>query len=737
MWQAVWALLGAGLTVAACYATGALAVDWVALNKTAPLKRAERFPLSFVLGASLLHLAVFALLALKIAYRPVVIGLLAVPIAAAVWRGSWKLKGDAVEPLSPALKVLYGVIFAVFTVLYFFHAWAPESSPDGSAYHLGLVARYLRVHGFEQVTTNMYANLSAGVEMLFVPAFAIGKHSSGALVHYAFLVALAMMMFAYGRRIGKPWVGAAGALMVYASPVVGLDGSSAYNDCGVAAIVFSTFYWLEIWDENRTPRLLIPVGLLAGYCYAAKYTVFVMTIYAVGFVAWKSRRIRSAAMVAACAAVMIVPWAAKDWIYAANPVAPVFSKVFRNPYRHVVSEQEYNEFLSHYSVENKWTLPLEVTVRGEKTTGLIGPIFLLAPLALLALRFREGRRLLLPGLLLFLPFFTNVGTRFLIPCLPFFSLALAMAVPWTPALAAIMVFHALASWPSNIHRYAAPYAWKLDRILWKQAIRKIPQDRYLTQNFGLYGVARMIDDNVPKGARVLAVNGVADSYTSHEVLVSFQAAFNDNLADILDAGWDEIRQPLRRRTFKFAPRPAQRIRVLQTGAGAPQEEFKVTELRYFFHGAELPRDPAWRLKAWPNPWDVQMAFDNSPVTRWRSWEVAAPGMFIETDFGKYELVDQVAIETSLDYLNIRLQVDAMDKSGNWVKVAFEPHDDAMLAPVDIRRWAGRELHERGIDYILMNDTDWGAEDMREDPGSWGFKEIAKGFGARIYKVVAQ
>ena len=66
--------------------------------------------------------------------------------------------------------------------------------------------------------TNMYASLSAGVEMLFVPAFAIGKHSAAALVHYAFLVALAMAMFAYGRRIGKPWVGAAGALLVYASP---------------------------------------------------------------------------------------------------------------------------------------------------------------------------------------------------------------------------------------------------------------------------------------------------------------------------------------------------------------------------------------------------------------------------------------------------------------------------------------------------------------------------------------
>jgi hypothetical protein len=731
MWQALWALLGGVLTVAATYATGSLLVAW----SKAPLKRTEWVPISFVTGASVVNLVVFAILALKIAYRPLLIGMLPLLIGAAIWKGSWRIQGEAVEPLGRALKILYGVAFTCFTVLYFFHAWAPESSPDGSAYHLGLVARYLNVHGFEQVTTNMYANLSAGVEMLFVPAFALGKHSSGALVHYAFLVALAMMMFAYGRRIGKPWVGAAGALLMYASPVVGLDGSSAYNDCAVAAIVFAVFYWLEIWDEYREARLLIPIGLVAGYCYAAKYTAFLMTIYAVGFVAWRSRRVRAVLVVAACAALMIAPWMAKNWIYARNPVAPFFNKWFPNPYRRIISEQEYTEYLRSYGVEKKSQLPLEVTMWGEKTGGLLGPIFLLAPVALLALRFREGRRLLLPGLLLFAPYFSNVGTRFLIPCLPFISMAMAMAVPWTPLLMAIIVFHAVASWPSVVKRYSAQYAWKLDRILYKQAIRKIPQYRYLTENFINFDVARLIDDHVPKGARVLAVNGVADAYTSHEVLVSFQAALNDDLADIFDMGWQEGRWPTKRRTFKFAPHAVRKIRVMQTGVGAPLEEFKVNELRYFFKGLEVPRDPGWRLKAWPNPWDVQMAFDNSPATEWRSWEVAAPGMYIEADFGKYQLVDEVRFDTSPDYLGIRVGVEAMDKSGEWVKLAYEPHDSNVAAPVDIRRWATRELHERGIDYLLLQDSDWGADDVREDTKSWGFEEIARGYGARIYKVV--
>jgi hypothetical protein len=731
MWQALWALVGAAVTVAGCYAAGTLILDW---TKT-PLKRAERFPLSFVLGASMLHLAIFAALALKIAYRPVVVGLAVIPIAWAVWKGSWKAKGEAMAPLGLRLKLFCGAIFAWFSVLYFFHAWAPESSPDGSAYHLGLVARYLRIHGFEQVTTNLYASLSAGVEMLFFPAFAIGKHSAAALVHYAFLVALAMAMLGYGRRIGKPWVGAAGALLVYVAPVVGMDGSIAYNDCGVAAIAFTVFYLLEIWDEAREPRLLIAIGLVAGYCYAAKYTAFLMAIYAFGFVLWRSRKVRPALVVAGCAAAMVVPWVAKDWIYMQNPVAPLFNKVFRNPYYRVVTEQEYFEFLSHYSVQNKWTLPVEVTVRGDKTDGLIGPIFLLAPIALLALRFRQGRRLLLAGLLMFGPYLTNVGARFLIPCLPFFALAMAMAVPWTPVLVAMLAFHAVASWPSNINRYSGKYAWRLDRILYKQAIRKIPQDRYLLQNFGAYGIARMIDEAVPKGERLLTVNGLPDAYSAREILVSFQSAYNDDMADILNMGWDDSRQPARRRVFKFAARPVRRVRVVQTAQAPALEEFKVHELRFFFQGKELARDREWKLKAWPNPWDVQMAFDNSPATRWRSWETAAPGMYIDADFGKYQLTDEVTVDSSTDDWHVKLQLESMDKSGQWVKVASDPEMLTIPVPRDLRRWAGRDLYEHGIHYVVMRDTDWGADDMREDPESWGFKQIAKGYGARIYQVM--
>jgi len=212
------------------------------------------------------------------------------------------------------------------------------------------------------------------------------------------------------------------------------------------------FYWTEVWDEpageRRRLSLLIPVGLLAGYAYAAKYTAFPIAIYALGFVAWRSRRLRPVLLVASCALIMAGPWIARNWIWYQNPVAPFANSIFRNPYIHVMFEHDYSESLRNYGMPSLRPLALEATIRGASIQGIIGPVFLLLPVALAAVRFRAGRRLLLVGALMFSTYFANIGARFLIPSLPFFSLAIGLAFGEAATLlAALMLIHAAVSWP--------------------------------------------------------------------------------------------------------------------------------------------------------------------------------------------------------------------------------------------------------------------------------------------------
>ncbi len=275
--QALSILFGAALTAAASLGFGS-----AALNST------TRDPgIRFVTGAALLSIAVFALCCLGLAYPAVFL------VVGAMGLGClWLRRGDFRKlEIQPPHRILT-LFFALFFILYFFSAMAPETSPDGAGYHLTVVGQYFRWHGFHPITWSMYATLSQGVEMLFLFAYTFGRHSAAAMVHFAFLLALAWQMLSYGRRSGIPIAGACGALLVFASPVVGIDGSSAYNDVAVAAIGFTLFYLLRIWDSERSPRLLWVIGLVAGFGFAAKYTAWVGVPYALALVGWKSRRIK-------------------------------------------------------------------------------------------------------------------------------------------------------------------------------------------------------------------------------------------------------------------------------------------------------------------------------------------------------------------------------------------------------------------------------------------------------------
>ena len=722
---------GAVLTIATAYAAGSILIARLKI----PLRRLEKLPLTFVLGAACLHLLIFAIFALKIAYKPVFLIVSVCLIAAYLWRRE-KSQPQPFSKQKIGQAILYAAIFLTFSVLYFVNAWAPEASPDGSGYHLEFVVRYLDAHGFIPIASNLYAGFGQGTEMLFAMAVAFGGHSAAALMHLSFAIALALAMLAYGFRIGKWWVGAGAALLVYLCPLVGKEASSAYIDIASAAIGFAVFYWLEIWDDGRDDRVLIAVGLLSGYAFATKYTGGVMIAYALAFVIWKNRSWKPLAIVSVAAALMILPWMAKDWIYLGDPVAPIGAAIFRNPNAHISMVEDFAIYTRTHGIENKWQVPLGLTLHGGAVEGLLGPVFLAAPLALLALRSRAGRRLLLAAAVTLLPCIVNLHARFLLPALPFISMAILLPLSQTPLwIAAMVMFHAVASWPTAMRSYADPTAWRILHFPWAAAVRRESEDGFLRRTLPGYAEARLVEEHVPKGGRVLALSTIATSYTSREILVGYQAALNQVLSDGLAMGWDEDAQPRVAITFRFPERPVHRIRIRQMVQHAGREQWSVHELRYLRGGVELQRSSAWRLRAWPNPWDVQLAFDGSPTTRWRTWETAAPGMFNETDFGSDQTIDEVRIETSKDDQKNELQVEAMDAAGGWVRVESNPVVSEIKVRESFRRAATYELRARGVEYLLIQDRDYGAADFEEDPASWNLAVVARIRSATLYRVL--
>ena len=723
-------LFGAAFTVAVSVALGALLV--VRLRLT--LYRWEAELIEFVAGAGCLSFLIAILCTLHIARKGVFQwGGLAV-IALALWQAKGAPRRKSLPAVPLTWMAAFFLIFSTFFIYYFFNALAPEVSPDGTGYHLGNVVRMWRHHGFDWNYPSMYAYLSQGTEMLFLVAFTFGRHSAAALVHFAWLCTLPLLMVCWGRRFGFAKAGLFAAILIFASPVIGKDGISAYNDLAVATMIYAVFYLLQVWDESGSSNLLILIGLLSGAAYGAKYTAFLTLPFALAWV-WFSRRHfpnrRNLLCLLLPALVMIAPWTLRNWFWVGNPFAPFFNSWFPNPYYHAGMERIYAESLRHYTgMKHNWEIPLQLTLRGGFDGGIFGPVFLLAPFGLLALRFKSGRRLLLAALVFALPAYLNTGTRFLIPSAPFPTLAMGIGLAEVPAaLPVVMLFHALVSWPPVLSTYCDPWNWRISSFPGRVALRLDPVAPFILKSIGDFALKLPIELAVPSGERIFSFAGRPEAYIDRDIIVSYESTLGNLANDIL---WSpQAHKPANAQHFKFLPVTTRGVRVVNIASGT--DFWTVSEMRLRFQGRELTRSPAWRLSAWPNGWEVQLAFDNNYATRWSTWEAIAPHARIQVEFPAAERVDEVVLECEPAW-SARLQVEVLLDTGRWVPLTDTPELVKTDFAPGIRRAATREMKALGLRFLLVNEGDMVYPDMKKYPTFWGITQLAEANGTHFYRI---
>ena len=357
-------LFATGFVYSVCLAAGNLLLRFLRLR----LFRTERHFLAFLSGAAVVSTLVFALAALHLIYTWI-FGIMGAAIGL-LWyffgRDRQTRAEPARVPVSTAWRFLFWGPLLIYGWVYFTAAMMPETSPDGTVYHVGLVVRYYEHRGFFPLRTEMYSGLSGGIEMLFLIAFAFGRHSAAAMVHLLFLLSMPFGMTAWARRIGSPRAGIVGALLFFLSPVVGMDGSSAYIDVAAAAVLFGAFCALEIWRTENSRGALAVAGLLAGFGYAAKFTAGIAAVCGLACVLVichrRGMRWRSALQFAFAFSLPLRlvagPWIVKDILQFQNPFYPLFNSLFPNPWQYPMVEAQWREYLTHMNGIRPAQIPL-------------------------------------------------------------------------------------------------------------------------------------------------------------------------------------------------------------------------------------------------------------------------------------------------------------------------------------------------------------------------------------------
>lgn len=660
MTAVLYVLLGWLLTVSTAISLGYWVERGIGLKTTGWTSLLYRF----YLGTAALSLVVMGLCSAGLVYKGTVYG---VAVAA-------NLSALRQWPKFTLPKWHWsGVLFGLYVLLYLSHAMAPEHSPDGMSYHLGLVARYYREHGFVWFTTNMYAFLSQGLEMLFLFAYSVGRHSAAAMVHFTFLLSLpALLAVSYGMR---GWLA---GLTVFLLPVVGIDGISAYNDVALAVIYFATFEAVCKGEKEWVSA----AAILAGFAFAIKFTGCIAVLLLLP--AWREwPRF-------AWVAVSVVPWLVKSYMWSGNPVAPFFNGLFPNPWFNTEFENGYRSFLRHYDLGSWQEWAREVFVGGPRLSGTLGPVGLLLGLALLGVR--KQKALIAAALLALAVYPLNVGTRFLIPVLPLLAVALFESLPRLSVV--VPVVAAVLSWPSVLPLYASPYTWFLEKAPWRAALRIETEDGFLTRKSGGYVTARAIEQFVPAGESVFTLSPIPESYTSRNVLVAYQSTIGQKLQHALTAPtYGDYKA-------KFVYRCA-----------GPQ--LQVTkDSKDTWSISEISPKPE-RMECNRTQWDQRLAMDGNPTTRWRTWGPAKRG-------------DRCVLEPARPYV-------LFGSGDQWEVEIAGCTRTVEESKADYREAARRLFLAEGVRYMAVDAPDYPAKDMKENAALWPIELIAERGTMRIYR----
>ena len=729
------------------------------------LTATEGWLLAFGCGAALLSTLVFALCAAGLFYDASVVGTFAVITLAWYRWGRWNWSSAVAERSSMerfGWLLLY-VPTAVYGVLYLVHTLAPETRTDAMGYHLGLVHRYYRSHGFEAITTNVYAQISQGAEMLYLFAYAIGRESAAKIVHLAFLIATAGAILCLARRLRADLAGVFATVVYFTCPVVIPDATSAYNDCALAFTLFAVFCVLLLWWSDGSRQWLFPLGLLIGFSFAVKYTGVIAIAAALAAALRHLIKGGSAKSMAGLlawtgipAAMVGLPWLVKNAIFTGNPLAPFFNSWFPNPYFSVEWETAYRFAMRSYREGpfDRWqqllAAPFDL-VLGERYAGSLGWIILLLPIALLAWKKPLTRALLLAAVVSAMPWFANAGARFLISSLPFVLLAIGLALDALPLrlrhgiVAVLLAGQCVTSWPAQRSRWYYSDLWSVEGWPWRAALRIEPQKWHLARNVEFFLLADRIGQLGGTELRVLSFTDLPEAYFDAELLVSYQGLENQDLSDAMLA-------PLKSSDIPdSAVRAAWRlssvwgVRVDQVRAHGDRS-WAASEIRVLSNGRAVPPRPQWTARADPLPWHSDRLIDGDLFTRWSSRQPPVPGMKLEVHFDEKVDVDGVELvhPAGAAAAQATLEFAVLVGSDRWESVRPESFEFVGIEvdPDDARSAAATMLRKHRIDYVVLNVDPRNpyfrqARVIASEPGRWGLRRVFVDRTAMLFEVLPE
>ena len=295
--------------------------------------------------------------------------------------------------------VLLGLL-AVLIVSIVILSCVPPVSKDALTHHLAIPKLYLNNGGIYEIPFARFSYYPMNLDLLYLIPLYFGNDIIPKFIHFSFALLTAWLIFCYLKRRINLVYSLFGVLFFLSIPVIVKLSISVYVDLGL--IFFSTTSLLSLlkWIEsNFRLRFLILSAVSCGLAMGTKYNGLVVFFLLTVFVPFVHSRysleknntflnaLSNGLLFSIIALLIFSPWMIKNYIWAHNPIYPLYDHWF-NPqnatFQSSLSLFEIRSYIYHESWWEIALLPVRIFFQGQDGNpqyfdGKLNPLLLFLP----------------------------------------------------------------------------------------------------------------------------------------------------------------------------------------------------------------------------------------------------------------------------------------------------------------------------------------------------------------------
>lgn len=397
-------------------------------------------------------------------------------------------------------------------------ALLPPTARDALIYHLAYPKLYLQQGRVFELPFAFYSYYPMNTEILFMVPLYFNKDVLAALIHMAFGLMTAGLIYHYLKSKIDTTYALLGAFIFLSTPIVIKLSTIPYVDLALAFHSMGAVLALLRWKERKEVKWLgvsaVFAGLAAGTKYNGLYVPLILTLMTL-HVSENSRPLRAFLIFLSISIAVASPWYIKNAILTGNPLYPLFFNIFGG--LEVPGQPTVPVLLKrHLFYGENWfdilLIPVRVFFQGKDDDmqhfdGVLNPVLAV----FLPLAFRDkSADLRYMGLFsvfyfLLVLFTADMQIRFLLPILPLLTIMAVTGIkqmmdfPRAKFIAVIIVVSLLSS---NLV-YLMDYFKKKEPLPYLAG--KVTRKEYLLKHLRGYEAYQYINQTLLAHAKVLMI----------------------------------------------------------------------------------------------------------------------------------------------------------------------------------------------------------------------------------------